>query len=127
MEWKIEGSNHILAEEYQKDDGTGVRVFGYVQEYGGKWKVRKLNPAKEYFPYCLKKLVFTNWPERVVVCENKNTLDEAKDTLLKELGIVQLEPGKENIMKFLAQLKNVEVFGKIEVVIQIEGYPENKG
>lgn len=67
-----------------------------------------------------------DWKVNILDCsaprEAYTNVSEAMEAIEKQLHIIGMNNANvENLMKVLLQLKNVEVFGKIEVVIKVEG------
>jgi hypothetical protein len=107
-------------------DTKKVLGYCYTNDGGALWMMRKVTKAPDITDENDIHYDMYSWT-REILGEFRGNLDNAKKRVQELLNIVELgKDGKvEDVMKFLAQLKNVEVFGKIEVVIRIE-MPEVK-
>lgn len=102
-------------------------ILAYIAVSGVEYNLRRLTTPAIY--NCDENdIVFCKWLEREVIAGQFKSLPQAKDKVEKALGIICVEGDTPTVevMKFLAKLKNIEVFGKIELVIRIEGLPNSK-
>lgn len=117
MKWIEKPSAFYLVDEANK------KILGYILNYLGSWKVRKLTITQSYDNE--EDISYRGEWNRSVVCENTPDVNIAKRKLEEALNIVEIDMDKPDVLKFLAQLKNVEVFGKLEIVIRVEGLNKN--
>jgi hypothetical protein len=103
-------------------DPEKMLILGYVMNRRGEWISRKLTVPALYVENA--PIIFGGWA-RVLVGINHATKEGAMKQLQEDLKIFEIDyaAGEANILKILAQMKNVEIFGKLEVVIRIEGLP----
>lgn len=102
------------------------KVYAYISNFSSL-KVRIFNSPRVYKD--LEILKAEDWRNPIGSRHSPdgdyNDVESGKNAIEKELKIVIIEE-KQDILKFLAKLQNVEVFGKIELVIRIEGWNPDK-
>jgi hypothetical protein len=113
--WIKRGDKHILLKTDTKD------IVAFVKPSYNGFTARKLTPPVTYFDTAKVEYDLA-WTREVI--GTYSTEAEAKKAAEACFNIVEVENGEVDVLKFLAQLKNVEVFGKLEITIRIEGLKE---
>ena len=114
-------------------DTVDCNILAFVQEYGGRWKCRKLD-VQDHYTCDENELVHNPYWSRTTIDINQSTMVEAQERVNRYFNIFDVaglndiieRNDPREIVQFLAKLQNVELFGKIELVVRIEGYEPPK-
>lgn len=113
-------------EYYLLVDEDKKQMLGFVCSVDNRNKSFKVRRFDEEHFYDNEEALpdFRGWM-RTAICDNTPTILEGKKALEAYFGVLEIKEGE--VMKILAQMKNLEVFGKIEIVLKVEGLPKKNG